>query len=384
MKSVSCRVPVNPPSLIAALALVTTAIAIVPNGLGGETSVAAGAGPAKRRAIKQIKSVSPAIQVTARGGLANVTAEGGVTPIDDKGQIELRLDQTQLPGGDLRFVDPVRATRIFLGRAEEGGSYLRLGMSQLTGGNAELPSVSTVGSDWGSVLLNPEGGNVGIGTRAPRYRLEVTGTSHASGLSFDDGVYFASDGANYNLRVVPNTLEINGYNIVLKNHGAASLHLLPDGMARFSKTVEVPVLAITGGADVAEPIEFSSQKDLLPGALVSIDPEHPGMLRASDTEYDPRIAGVISGANGVMPGLTLTTGPKSEAHRHVALTGRVWALASTSNGAIHPGDTLTSSWRPGYAMKATDRSRQVGAAIGKAMTGLDHGDGLVFVLVNLQ
>jgi hypothetical protein len=38
----------------------------------------------------------------------------------------------------------------------------------------------------------------------------------------------------------------------------------------------------------------------------------------------------------------------------------------------------------GYAMKATNRDQAYGAVIGKAMTGLDKGEGLVLVLVNLQ
>ena len=35
-------------------------------------------------------------------------------------------------------------------------------------------------------------------------------------------------------------------------------------------------------------------------------------------------------------------------------------------------------------MKATDTERSFGAVIGKAMTRLDEGTGLVLVLVNLQ
>jgi hypothetical protein len=39
---------------------------------------------------------------------------------------------------------------------------------------------------------------------------------------------------------------------------------------------------------------------------------------------------------------------------------------------------------PGYAMKATDHTRSQGAIIGKAMTSLAEGQGLVLVLVTLQ
>ena len=48
------------------------------------------------------------------------------------------------------------------------------------------------------------------------------------------------------------------------------------------------------------------------------------------------------------------------------------------------GDLLTTSHVPGHAMKATDRERSYSAVMGKAMSSLDEGTGLVLVLVNLQ
>jgi len=45
---------------------------------------------------------------------------------------------------------------------------------------------------------------------------------------------------------------------------------------------------------------------------------------------------------------------------------------------------LTTSGIPGHAMKAGNRARAQGAIIGKAMTGLNAGRGLVLVLVTLQ
>ena len=68
----------------------------------------------------------------------------------------------------------------------------------------------------------------------------------------------------------------------------------------------------------------------------------------------------------------------------VALTGRVWCWCDASYGPITPGDRLTTSDTPGHAMKVTDNQRAPGAVIGKAMTRLTEGKGLVLVLVNLQ
>jgi hypothetical protein len=62
----------------------------------------------------------------------------------------------------------------------------------------------------------------------------------------------------------------------------------------------------------------------------------------------------------------------------------VYVKCTTAGGAIQPGDLLTTSDLPGYAMKASDRSRAPGAVIGKAMSGLEKDTGLVLVLVNLQ
>ena len=98
------------------------------------------------------------------------------------------------------------------------------------------------------------------------------------------------------------------------------------------------------------------------------------------------MAGIISGANGVIPGLTLTQeGTVSDGTMPVASVVRVrcWADADTG-GPINAGDLLTSSATPGHAMKVTQRDRSQGAVIGKAMSSLSTGRGMVLVLVSLQ
>jgi hypothetical protein len=68
----------------------------------------------------------------------------------------------------------------------------------------------------------------------------------------------------------------------------------------------------------------------------------------------------------------------------VALTGRVYVWADASNGAIVPGDLLTTSDIPGHAMKVMDYEQAQGAILGKAMSSLETGTGLVLILVSLQ
>jgi hypothetical protein len=74
----------------------------------------------------------------------------------------------------------------------------------------------------------------------------------------------------------------------------------------------------------------------------------------------------------------------SDKSRPVALSGRVWVYCDANANPIKPGDLLTTSNVPGHAMKVRNYSRAQGAVIGKAMTGLKSGKGLVLVLVSLQ
>jgi hypothetical protein len=147
--------------------------------------------------------------------------------------------------------------------------------------------------------------------------------------------------------------------------------------------VYVKALTIVGGSDLAEPFAMS-HPDVAAGSVVVIDPAHPGRLTLSTQAYDRKVAGVVSGAGGINPGLSMIQADKLEAGTNVALSGRVYVRSDASKDPIEPGDLLTTSDRPGYAMKARDHHLAQGAILGKAMTGLTNDTGLVLVLVTLQ
>jgi hypothetical protein len=140
---------------------------------------------------------------------------------------------------------------------------------------------------------------------------------------------------------------------------------------------------ITGGGDLVEGFE-SSEGPVEAGTVMSIDPKNPGQLTASAEAYDAKVAGVVSGAGGVNHGLRMGQDGVLDGDTLVAMTGRVYVKCSTENGAIVPGDRLTTASLSGHAMRATDSLRSDGAVLGKAMTVLEEGTGLVLVLVNLQ
>ncbi len=150
-------------------------------------------------------------------------------------------------------------------------------------------------------------------------------------------------------------------------------------------TTRTKVLEITGGGDLAEPFDVTRSERIKPGMVVVIDPEQPGRLRIADRAYDRTVAGCVSGAKGIHPGLTMRQeGTVVDGSLPVSLSGRVYCRVDASYGEVLPGDLLTTSETPGHAMKVTDYARAQGAVLGKAMTALKRGTGMVLILVALQ
>ncbi len=137
------------------------------------------------------------------------------------------------------------------------------------------------------------------------------------------------------------------------------------------------------GADVAERIDVSEA--LQPGDVVEIDLEHPGRFRKARTPFSVAVAGVISTSPGVTMGNNFdsATDEIDDSRPLLALVGVVPVKVCDENGPILPGDLLAASSTPGRAMRAGDNPPQ-GAVIGKALTGLDAGTGVIQMLVTLQ
>jgi len=142
------------------------------------------------------------------------------------------------------------------------------------------------------------------------------------------------------------------------------------------------VLELGAGLDYAEGFDISESTKIDAGSVLIIDAENPGKLALSTKPYDSKVAGIVAGAKGIGSGVRLGTG---EFDYDVALAGRVYCNVDTTHAGVEPGDLLTTSATPGYAMKSTDYARAQGAILGKAMESLEKGQkGQILVLVTLQ
>jgi hypothetical protein len=214
-------------------------------------------------------------------------------------------------------------------------------------GGSHNDSTNNPGAGGSVLMVLDSSGNLGIGTTGPLAKLDVNGRTRTDSLEIVGGADLAE-----------------AFDVTRD-----------EGMEGRSDDVESNA---TARRQANEPE---------PGTVVVIDPDNPGDLMVSTIAYDSKVAGIISGAKGLAPGMVLRSDAHAETNgRHlVAMSGRVWCKCEASSGAIRPGDLLTTSGTAGHAMRvATDADVPRGAILGKAMTGLGDGTGLVLVLVNLQ
>lgn len=237
-----------------------------------------------------------------------------------------------------------------------------------------------------TMVLDADQGNAAFFAMKDATGKEIV---HLDAAGADGGAQFSlrDDGGQTTISLDAESGVDGGANVSFrKGDGVETIRLDANWAGTGFGRIVTSELQINGGADLSEQFNVKAKDGKLePGMIVSIDVENPGELVVCKQAYDHRVAGILSGAGDIRPGMLMgQSGSEADGSRPVALTGRVYCWADAANGAIQPGDLLTTSDTPGYAMKVTDYHKAQGAIIGKAMTSLKEGKGLVLVLVNLQ
>jgi hypothetical protein len=139
-----------------------------------------------------------------------------------------------------------------------------------------------------------------------------------------------------------------------------------------------------GGADFAESLPPAQQDARYePGDLLVIGAADMS-VEPSSAPYSTRVAGIYSTKPGVVASTHSMDDPRLATEIPVAVVGVVPCKVTAENGPIRSGDLLVSSSLPGHAMRATDRSKMLGAVVGKALQPLNANSGVIQVLITLH
>jgi hypothetical protein len=248
-------------------------------------------------------------------------------------------------------------------------------MIQGAGGDFAVIPQSFIGTNTAAMVVKSNG-KVGIGTSQPdpNSMLDITGFAPILSLSDSEtGKRAMIQGAGGDFAVIPQSfIGTNTAALVVKNSGDVTM----------AGTLTVAQDIVLSGGDCAEHFDVLANSNLEPGTVTVICDD--GSLAPSSVPYDKRVAGVVSGAGGLYPGIVLDKQESDGLRLPIALVGKVYCRVDARFTPIEVGDLLTTSETLGHAMKAADQRRAFGAVLGKALRAHSEGTGLIPILVALQ
>jgi hypothetical protein len=269
-----------------------------------------------------------------------------------------------------------------------------------------------------SSVIYQNGTNIGVGTTAPYAKLQVragtdqnlqfgpygTGTyiqsSNDANTVVEPLMMSASSFAFLNGNVGigtagPNAkLEVNG-TFLINQSGTTRVNVDSNGLVTVTGSLNITDNITVNGyirgrpTDIAEMIPAADGEKIEAGDVVVADEK---AVRKSRTAYDAAAIGVVSTEPGYVLGSHVDGVP-------LVLAGRVPVKVTGKGGAIRPGDMLTTSDKPGYAMKLTlldindakdfadmkriisENEKRKMSVIGKALESFDGEECKIIVLV---
>jgi len=234
------------------------------------------------------------------------------------------------------------------------------------------------GNGTGGIFQGPGGGVIGATGNATNFAAGVNGTANAT-----TGPAVGVFGQNYSS---------DGLAGLFINRAAGNII---EGRVN---TVDLTVFRVDGtgrvfadggfqpnGADFAESMAVTGDRsNYTAGDLLVIDPSAKRHLGLAQQPYSTLVAGIYSTKPGMLGSTRKLDEAAAKDEIPLAVVGIVPCKVTAENGPIQAGDLLVASSTLGQAMKGTDRSRMLGAVVGKALEPLLQGSGVIQVLVTLQ
>jgi hypothetical protein len=149
--------------------------------------------------------------------------------------------------------------------------------------------------------------------------------------------------------------------------------------------------SFVAGSDFAEALSAAGDKTSFePGDVLILSATAAGSVEKCNRDYDTKIIGVYSARPAVLGADKNGETRVDDDEIPVAIAGIVPTKVSAHNGAIAPGDLLTTSEIPGHAMKATPTMVDgvaiypAGTILGKAIEPLQDSAGIIKVLLMMR
>jgi hypothetical protein len=247
--------------------------------------------------------------------------------------------------------------------------------------SAQFDNEVTVTDSQGNTTIRLDGDNGRITSRS--LQLRSAGGSNTIFLGGEDSTMLLGN----TLRLDGDNGRITSRSLQLRSTGGSNTIFLggEDSTMLLGTTIRLDGQSgdiRLSGADCAEDFAVAESVTVEPGTVMIAADED--LLEPCSMAYDKRVAGVVSGAGDLRPGILLGKSRNYQNGAPVALIGKVYCKVDADYDAIKVGDLITTSPTLGYAMKATDSARAFGAVLGKALRSLSAGRDLIPVLVCLQ
>ncbi|HUN81815.1 MAG TPA: hypothetical protein VMV81_09935, partial [Phycisphaerae bacterium] len=281
--------------------------------------------------VDGIKFPDGTLQLSASAGGAGPWGSNGADIYYNAGKVGIGTNTPSSPLdiqaiGDGAEVLRLSTERPWVFRQSATGSVTRLQLKPLSG-LKNFDITANLGGPCATFFADDTNPAVGIGTNLPQSRLDVAATGAGAqllrlsterpwifrqtltGPSTGLELYSTSGQKQFQITAV------SGTPVATFVADDAAPQLIVNG------TTRTKVLQIMG-ADMAEKFPISDGK-AEPGTVMEIDPDHAGKLRISRGAYNPRVAGVVSGAGDIPVGVILGNLPGQDDAPSIALSGRV-------------------------------------------------------------